>query len=194
MSRFATLTGALAALLLPLPALAANEPAVPDGLQVALIRPALPITDAPVEPAVFHPTPSATGAPLRPSLAARYRLAPKLIVKVDLSKQIMHVIVDGQEKFTWKVSTARAGYRTPTGEWTPYRMHVMWHSRKYDNAPMPHSIFFTGGYAIHATPYVKRLGTPASHGCVRLHPTHAAELFSLAKQYGPRNMRVVIRR
>ncbi len=73
-------------------------------------------------------------------------------------------------------------------------MHTMWYSRKYDNAPMPHSIFFTGGYAIHATPYVRRLGTPASHGCVRLHPDNARELYALAKEYGRSSMRVVIER
>jgi lipoprotein-anchoring transpeptidase ErfK/SrfK len=57
----------------------------------------------------------------------------------------------------------------------------MHYSKKYDNAPMPHSIFFSGGYAIHATPHVGNLGRPASHGCVRLHPEHAAQLYTMTK-------------
>nr|WP_245515684.1 L,D-transpeptidase [Oharaeibacter diazotrophicus] len=127
-------------------------------------------------------------------MAARAALAPKVIVKVDIGAQRMRVIVDGTERYSWKVSTAGRGYVTPTGQWTPYRMHTMWYSRKYDNAPMPHAIFFTGGYAIHATPHVRRLGSPASHGCVRLHPDNAKALFALAKEYGRDSMRVVIKR
>ncbi|WP_237151522.1 L,D-transpeptidase [Oryzibacter oryziterrae] len=123
---------------------------------------------------------------------SRHALGPRVLVRVDISLQRMLVIVDGKTKYDWPVSTARRGYKTPTGFWTPYRMHVMWHSRKYDNAPMPHSIFFNEGYAIHATPYIKRLGTPASHGCVRLHPDNATLLYSLASEYGKASMRVEV--
>nr|WP_075217972.1 L,D-transpeptidase [Mongoliimonas terrestris] len=129
---------------------------------------------------------------VQPALDARYAMRPKLVAKVSLERQEMTVMVDGEVAHTWKVSTAGKGYKTPKGVWTPYRMHTMWYSRKYDNAPMPHSIFFTGGYAIHATPHVKRLGRPASHGCVRLHPDHAKVLFKLAKEFGRDNMRVVV--
>ena len=94
----------------------------------------------------------------------------------------------------WKVSTAGKGYRTPTGQYRPTRMHRMWYSRKYDNSPMPHSIFFRGGYAIHGTGSIKRLGTPASHGCVRLHPKNAARLFALVREAGARNTSIVITR
>ena len=76
---------------------------------------------------------------------------------------------------------ARKGYVTPTGSFKPTRMHEMWYSRKYDNAPMPHSVFFHGGYAVHATDAVKRLGRPASHGCVRLHPDDAADFYALVE-------------
>jgi lipoprotein-anchoring transpeptidase ErfK/SrfK len=68
----------------------------------------------------------------------------------------------------------------------------MWYSRKYDMSPMPHSIFFHGGYAIHGTPYVGNLGRPASHGCVRLHPDNARKLFSMVKSAGPGNVRIVV--
>ena len=68
----------------------------------------------------------------------------------------------------------------------------MHYSRKYDNSPMPNSIFFLGGYAIHGTGYIKSLGRPASHGCIRLHPQNAAKLFSLVKKYGMRSTRITI--
>ena len=71
-------------------------------------------------------------------------------------------------------------------------MHEMWYSKKYDNAPMPHSVFFTGGYAVHATPHVKNLGRPASHGCIRLHPTNAEQFYTLVKVFGQQNTRIVI--
>lgn len=162
-----------------------------DGtVHLVQFRPSLPTVEAPATPAVIRPDLEVPKP--QPALNARYAMRPKLVVKVSLAAQTMTVNVDGATTHTWKVSTAGKGYRTPTGVWKPYRMHTMWYSRKYDNAPMPHSIFFTGGYAIHATPHVKRLGRPASHGCVRLHPENAKELFRLAKLYGRDSMRVVI--
>ena len=71
-------------------------------------------------------------------------------------------------------------------------MHKMWYSRKYDMAPMPHSIFFHGGYAIHGTDHVRSLGRPASHGCVRLHPRNARTLYNLVRRNGPRNTRIIL--
>jgi len=65
-------------------------------------------------------------------------------------------------------------------------------SRKYYNAPMPHAIFFYDGFAIHGTNELARLGGPASHGCVRPHPAHAAALFALVQRNGPRNTRIEI--
>ncbi|MCI5076279.1 L,D-transpeptidase [Oricola sp.] len=121
-------------------------------------------------------------------------LANRLVAHVDLSSQTMTVKKDGRTLYNWRVSTARSGYRTPTGQWSPTRMHKMWYSRKYHMSPMPHSIFFYGGYAIHGTDAVGRLGRPASHGCVRLHPDNARRLFQLTQQVGPQNMRVVITR
>jgi lipoprotein-anchoring transpeptidase ErfK/SrfK len=120
--------------------------------------------------------------------------AARVEAKIDLSEQRMRVYKDGKLAYNWPVSTARKGYRTPTGTYRPTRMHVMWHSRKYDMSPMPHSIFFHGGYAIHGTNAIKSLGRPASHGCVRLHPSNAKALFSLVKQAGPSRTRIVITR
>lgn len=122
----------------------------------------------------------------------RHAVGPRVQIRVDLSEQRMTVVVEGKPAYSWPVSTGRRGYLTPTGFWTPYRMHTMWRSRKYDNAPMPHAIFFHRGYAIHGTAYVKRLGRPASHGCVRLSPDNATRLFELVKSYGRRAVRVSI--
>jgi len=118
----------------------------------------------------------------------------KLVAEVSLSTQTMNVSIDGRPAFAWKVSTARKGYVTPTGSFKPTRLHRMWYSRKYDNAPMPHSVFFNGGYAIHATDHIKRLGRPASHGCVRLHPSDAADFYRLVETFGRTNTSIVIAR
>ena len=118
----------------------------------------------------------------------------RLVARVSLSRQTMTVSVDGRVVERWKVSTARPGYRTPVGSYRPTRLHRMWYSRRYENAPMPYSIFFRGGYAIHGTGAVRRLGTPASHGCVRLHPSNAAALYAMVQRAGARNTAIVITR
>ncbi len=115
-----------------------------------------------------------------------------LVARIDVSKQMMTVSENGAVLYHWKVSTARSGYRTPRGTYRPTRLHKMWYSRKYDMSPMPHSIFFHGGYAIHGTNYVKSLGRPASHGCVRLAPSNARTLFNLVRAHGSRNVKIVV--
>ncbi|WSH63109.1 L,D-transpeptidase [Rhizobium ruizarguesonis] len=120
--------------------------------------------------------------------------AATLVANISIGKQMMTVSENGFVKYRWKVSTARNGYVTPTGLWSAKWLSRDHRSRKYDNAPMPFAVFFNGGYAVHATFDLKRLGTPASHGCVRLHPNNAAEFFSLARQAGLANTRVVITR
>lgn len=112
--------------------------------------------------------------------------------RIDLSAQKMYVSVNGQPTYAWDVSTARKGYRTPVGTFRPIRMHRTWYSTKYNRSPMPHSIFFHGGYAIHGSYEIRSLGRPASHGCVRLHPSNAATLFALVKRHGAANTRIVI--
>jgi lipoprotein-anchoring transpeptidase ErfK/SrfK len=120
--------------------------------------------------------------------------AAKLIAKVDISTQTMTVIKDGAVRYTWRVSTGRTGFVTPVGQYRAKWASLNHRSRKYDNAPMPYAIFFNGGYAVHATYDVKRLGRPASHGCIRLHPDHAAEFFEMANSAGLKNTRIEIRR
>ena len=114
-----------------------------------------------------------------------------VVVQIDKSSQRMAVSVNGMKRFSWPVSTGRRGYGTPSGVFHPQLMARRWYSRKYYNSPMPHSIFFYHGFAIHGTNELARLGGPASHGCVRLHPSNAATLFALvARQRG--NTRIVI--
>lgn len=114
------------------------------------------------------------------------RPAQAVEVRVDLSTQTMHVTSKSGESHVWPVSSGRAGYNTPRGVYRAQRLARMHYSRKYDNAPMPHSIFFRGGYAIHATNAVRRLGSPASHGCIRLAPGNAAQLFAMVRAEGAR--------
>ena len=104
-------------------------------------------------------------------------------IHIDLHAQRMHVS-SREGDFDWPVSTGKRNHRTPTGVFHPQRMYTMVHSAKYNNAPMPHSIFFTGGYAIHGTGALGSLGQPASHGCVRLAPGDAAALYSMVKREG----------
>lgn len=115
-----------------------------------------------------------------------------LVARINVSTQTMTVTKHGRIIHTWPVSTARKGYVTPRGSWRPTRLHKMWRSRKYDNSPMPYSVFYHGGYAIHGTSAVSRLGSPASHGCVRLDTQNAARFYALVKQVGPGNTRIVV--
>ncbi len=115
-----------------------------------------------------------------------------VLVQIDKSSQRMAVSVDGMMRYNWPVSTGRSGYGTPSGVFHPQSMARRWFSRRYYNSPMPHAIFFYYGFAIHGTNDLTRLGGPASHGCVRLHPSLAATLFALVERNGPRNTRIEI--
>jgi len=114
----------------------------------------------------------------------------RIQITVDITTQEMTVASDGRTIYTFDVSTGRKGYGTPTGSFKPIRMHKMWYSSKYENAPMPHSIFFYGGYAIHGTTDIANLGQVASHGCVRLHPDNAELLFDLVNKIGMKNTKI----
>ncbi len=115
-----------------------------------------------------------------------------IVVRIQLSQQTMSVAVDGADFATWPVSTARRGYRTPVGSYRPYSLQRTHYSSLYDNAPMPYSIFFRGGYAIHGTTEIRDLGRPVSHGCVRLSPDHARPLFELVQSRGRQDTTIEI--
>jgi lipoprotein-anchoring transpeptidase ErfK/SrfK len=116
----------------------------------------------------------------------------ELVVHIDKSSQRMSVSIDGATRYNWAISTGRDGYGTPGGTYHPQSMMRTYFSKKYYNAPMPHAIFFYYGFAIHGTNDISRLGGPASHGCVRLHPANAATLFALVQRNGPRNTMIEI--
>jgi endonuclease YncB( thermonuclease family) len=114
-------------------------------------------------------------------------------VEVSVGRQSMTLIHLGRIVGEWPVSTARDGKETPTGIWTAKWLSRDHHSKLYDNAPMPYSVFYDGDYAIHGTYQTGRLGRPASHGCVRLETRHAATLFRLVEKEGVGKTLVVIR-
>jgi hypothetical protein len=118
--------------------------------------------------------------------------AAEVSIVVDKAAQRMTVSINGQQRYSWPISTHRR-CSTPVGTFTPSRLARVHYSREWDNAPMPHSIFFTdAGHAIHGSRATNHLGTPASHGCVRLAPRHASILFDLVRVEGPENTRVEI--
>lgn len=118
--------------------------------------------------------------------------AAGLVANIDVSSQTMTVSRYGQVLYRWSVSTARSGYFTPRGTYRPQRTARMWYSKKYHMSPMPYSVFFHGGYAIHGTGAVRQLGRPASHGCVRLHTANAATFYSMVREVGFGNTRIVV--
>ena len=113
-----------------------------------------------------------------------------LVITINKSSQSMSVAVDGQHRYTWAVSTGI--YGTPSGSFRPQSLSRHHFSSLYNAAPMPYSIFYDGNFAIHGTTHVRQLGGPASRGCVRLHPSNAAILFSLVEKEGMGNTRIQI--
>ena len=142
---------------------------------------AAPATGTPPSPATEPPVATAEPPP-----------EPTLTIDIDLGRQSMTVSEHGEQRYSWVVSTAAYGYRTPTGTFKPTWMSKLWYSRQYDNAPMPHAVFFHQGVAIHATYATRSLGRPASHGCVRLAPKNAATLFKLVGSHGKERTQIVV--
>ena len=116
-----------------------------------------------------------------------------ILIQINKPNQTMTVSVDGKLQYRWRVSTGATGFSTPPGSYTPFRMEVMHYSQEWDNAGMPHAIFFTQrGHSIHGSDH-PGLGTPVSHGCVRLSLTNAATLYQLVSAVGMGNTKVVVR-
>src|SRR4051794_22212325 len=127
------------------------------------------------------------------AFAASTSAQAKVAITVDKDNQQMTVAVDGVERYHWPVSTGIPSYETPNGSFRTFRMEEDHYSKEFDDAPMPHSIFFTKiGHAIHGTDSESRLGTPASHGCVRLSRAHASTLYDLVKREGVLNTTVTL--
>jgi len=116
-----------------------------------------------------------------------------VLVTIDKSTQHMKVEVDNTLRWIWPISTGQLAHDTPSGRYTAFRMEADHFSKEWDDAPMPHSIFFSPtGHAIHGSLSTRRIGSPASHGCVRLEPANAARLYALVEQQGLPNTKVVV--
>ena len=122
--------------------------------------------------------------------------AASVYAKVSITDQRMDVVInrgDGKkETYSWKVSTGRKGFETPPGQFRPDYLDELHHSTKYENAPMPYSVFFNDGIAVHATTETKRLGRPASHGCVRLDPENAEVFFRAVAKIGMERTAIIV--
>lgn len=132
------------------------------------------------------------------AIAALFILGPahagdeRVIARVSISEQVIRIYHEGRHIYTWPVSTAKAPKITPLGKFTPEFLSRDHRSSLYGGAPMPWAIFYRGNYAIHGTNQIKRLGKPASHGCVRLHPDNARILFRMVRAEGRSKTRVII--
>src|ERR1700680_1903620 len=117
----------------------------------------------------------------------------KVAITVDKDAQLLTVAVDGVQRYQWPVSTGNPSHETPNGSFRTFRMEEDHFSKEFDDAPMPHSIFFTKiGHAIHGTDSENRLGTPVSHGCVRLSRANASTLYALVEREGVLNTTVTL--
>ncbi len=137
-------------------------------------------------------SPGITATEATTSKPAQRPIAISLRADINLSTQRLTVSSGGKVLHIWPISSGARGYETPRGTFRPQWTARMWFSKKYDNAPMPHSVFFNGGIATHATHAVNRLGTPASHGCIRLPASGAAIFYALVLKHGLASTRIVV--
>lgn len=152
--------------------------------------------DAAAKPAAAQPSVGETAQPsdaVKAAAAAPAPLPPPtLTVSIDLASQQMTVSENGEAIYSWPISSGTAEFPTPRGTFRPQWTAKMWYSRKYDMAPMPNAVFINGGVAVHATQHVSRLGSPASHGCIRLAPGNARTFYNLVHRHGLKMVRVAI--
>ncbi|MGB0843240.1 MAG: L,D-transpeptidase [Alphaproteobacteria bacterium] len=135
---------------------------------------------------------STTKASARKSSSKLINTSARVHIKVDLSDQRMRVYEKGRLKRTWKISGGTSKYPTPKGKFSPTRMYWMFYATNWNRTEMPHSIFFKGAYAIHGTNAQSKLGSPASHGCVRLSKSNAFTLYQLVKKHGREHTKIDI--
>lgn len=107
-------------------------------------------------------------------------------IEIDLSKQMLYQIEGETLVASHRVSTGKWSMPTPTGEYTINSKTERAYSSRYD-LYMPYWMAFIGSsYGIHELPEwadgtkegQSHLGTPVSHGCVRLGVGDAAEVYS----------------
>jgi hypothetical protein len=142
---------------------------------------------------VETPPPSSLAAAVAQELSLAPPPAPiTLVLKADLRAQRVTVVENGKAKYVWPISSGATGFATRTGTFRPQWTSRMHYSRQYDFAPMPHAVFFNNGAAFHGTQAVGSLGRPASHGCIRLAPGHAAQLYKLVNGHGLYQTKVIV--
>lgn len=179
----------------PAAADAAAAPADPAQSKAQETAAADPIAaePAPAAPSSASRAPQDEAKAAAPEKTAEPKPIPTtLAVQIDLSRQRMTVSEHGDAKYTWAISSGTSEHPTPRGTFRPQWTAKMWYSKKYDNAPMPNAVFISGGVAIHATPYTRYLGSPASHGCIRLAPGNAATFYRLVQQHGLKATKVSV--
>ena len=119
--------------------------------------------------------------------------ATTVTATVDLSEQRMRVYVDGKKQHTWVVSTGKQGWRTKPGSYTPFAQREKFYSSKW-RMSLPYLTFIgRDGTAIHGTYLTKKLGRPASHGCIRLSISNAAKFYKLVEQHGFWSTNVIVK-
>jgi L,D-transpeptidase catalytic domain len=155
-----------------------------DAPTAAVAAPAAAAALVPAAPATEAPTVAAAPKPAPPTIT--------LQAKVDLTSQRVTILEHDKVKFSWAISSGARGYETPTGTFKPGWMAKTWFSKQYDNAPMPHAVFFNGGIAMHATQATGALGRPASHGCIRQAPANAATFYGLVAKHGLVHTRISV--
>lgn len=166
----------------PVPDAAAAQPAM-AAHEATPVEPKAQVL-APMAPPVAATTAAAPPAPAKPQTT--------LAIDIDLNRQRMTLVENGRQVGSWPISSGREGFRSPTGTFRPLWASKMWFSKKYDNAPMPHAVFFSGGVAMHATQATGQLGHPASHGCIRQSPANAATTYALVAKHGHEHTKIVV--
>jgi lipoprotein-anchoring transpeptidase ErfK/SrfK len=199
MSRLRVVLAAAAALVMsssnPRALFAADAVVVPAVAAPAAAAVTPPAPTAPV--AAPAPAPVSPPAPAIVTTAAAAPPAPPkpettLLIDIDLTRQRMTLTGHGKVVGAWPISSGREGFRSPTGTFKPIWVSRMWYSKKYDNAPMPHAVFFSGGVAMHATQATGMLGRPASHGCIRQSPANAETTYKLVAKHGHAHTKIVV--
>ena len=201
MRRFVLLSALAAGLGLPLCGISfpvAAEPPVPideSPAAAAILAPLARPSAADLAPSALTAgiAPAATETPV-PELGLKPKppAPPAVVARINLSSQRMEVAVNGNAVHSWPISSGRSGYASPRGTWRVQWTSRIWYSKKYDNAPMPHAVFFTGGVAVHATSATGMLGRPASHGCIRLAPANAAQFYALVQKHGNKQTQIQV--
>ena len=121
-------------------------------------------------------------------------VAGSLLARVDLSQQRMEVYTDGRKHHVWAVSTGRDGWNTPPGRYYPFALTRQYYSSRW-NMNLPYLISISrDGIAIHGTELSSKLGSRASHGCIRLSVSNAATLYGLVQKHGMANTEIIVTR